>query len=90
MFVEMRNTRGADRLFVGKHHPSHDFLEALYEEGGSSEVRLAVSAKLAIFTISIIRVMTSLKLCTKRGAAHRYDWQSPLNSLSSLSVSSES
>ena len=36
---------------------------------------------------SIIRVMTSLRLCTKRGAAQRYDWQSPLNSLSSLSVS---
>ncbi|KAI0223306.1 5'-3' exoribonuclease 2 [Lamellibrachia satsuma] len=34
---KMRNTRGADRLFVGKHHSSHDFLEALYEEGGNSE-----------------------------------------------------
>ncbi|KAK2178116.1 hypothetical protein NP493_558g01017 [Ridgeia piscesae] len=32
-----RNTRGADRLFVGKNHPSHDFFEALYEEGGSTE-----------------------------------------------------
>ena len=37
-FLETRNTKGADRLLVGAHHPSHDFFEALYEEGGSTEV----------------------------------------------------
>ncbi|XP_012934776.1 5'-3' exoribonuclease 2 [Aplysia californica] len=32
-----RNTRGSDRLFIGASHPSYDFLEGLYEGGGTTD-----------------------------------------------------
>ena len=36
-FVEKRNERGNDRLFVSQTHPCHAFLEALYEGGGNKD-----------------------------------------------------
>lgn len=46
-YEQKRNVRGPDRLFVGKFHPVHDFLEALYEGGDTlSLTRVEIDPKL--------------------------------------------
>ncbi|XP_052767094.1 5'-3' exoribonuclease 2-like isoform X2 [Mya arenaria] len=40
-----RNIRGGDRLFVSQDHASHAFMEALYEDGGNTDLRLELNPK---------------------------------------------
>ena len=48
MYEQQRNVRGNDRLFVGRHHPVHDFLEAIYENQVGSIDQLNLDSKLTL------------------------------------------